>query len=85
MGLSSRKAAVHGYNAHVATDVVGGIVRCVEMTPTNVNDSRMLGAGLPSNPGTSMQISSRPAELRDTDQVRSLVCRACPRSPLVAS
>ena len=46
-----RKAAVHGYKAHVATDAHGGIVRRIEMTPANVNDGRMLGAVLPSDPG----------------------------------
>lgn len=46
-----RKAAVHGYKAHVATDADGGIVRRIEMTPANVNDGRMLGAVLPPDPG----------------------------------
>lgn len=37
-----RKAAVHGYKAHVATDADGGIVRRIEMTPANVNDGRSI-------------------------------------------
>jgi IS5 family transposase len=46
-----RKAPVHGYKAHVASDQDGGIVRAVEITPANVNDGRMLEAVLPENPG----------------------------------
>lgn len=46
-----RKAPVHGYKAHVASDGEGGIVRSVEITPANVNDGRMLGAVLPESPG----------------------------------
>jgi transposase, IS5 family len=46
-----RKAAVHGYKAHVACDHDGGIVREVEVTPANVNDGRMLPSVLPTSPG----------------------------------
>ena len=45
-----RRAPIHGYKAHVATDGDGGIVREIEMTPANVNDGRMLGAVLPEDP-----------------------------------
>src|SRR3954449_13226210 len=41
-----RKAPVHGYKAHVASDQDGGIVRAVEIAPANVNDGRMLEAVL---------------------------------------
>jgi IS5 family transposase len=46
-----RKAAMHGYKAHVACDHDGGIVREVEITPANVNDGRMLETVLPDSPG----------------------------------
>ena len=46
-----RKAAVHGYKAHVATDAEGRIVRRIEMTPANVNDGKMLTSVLPPDPG----------------------------------
>lgn len=46
-----RKAPVHGFKAHVASDRDGGIVRQVEITPAHVNDGRMLGAVLPESPG----------------------------------
>lgn len=46
-----RKAPVHGFKAHVASDKDGGIVRAVEVTPANVNDGRMLAAVLPDRPG----------------------------------
>ena len=46
-----RKAAVHGYKAHVTCDHEGGIVRTVEITPANVNDGRMLSSVLPASPG----------------------------------
>ena len=35
----------------MATDADGGFVRRIEMTPANVNDGRMLGAVLPTDPG----------------------------------
>jgi transposase, IS5 family len=46
-----RKAPIHGFKAHVASDKDGGIVRVVEVTPANVNDGRMLAAVLPDQPG----------------------------------
>ena len=45
-----RRAPVHGYKAHVATDGDGGIVCEIEMTPANINDGKMLGAVLPEDP-----------------------------------
>jgi transposase, IS5 family len=46
-----RKAPVHGYKAHIASDSAGGIVRSVETTPANVSDGRMLTSVLPESPG----------------------------------
>ena len=46
-----RKAPVHGFKAHVASDQDGGIVREVEVTPANIHDGRMLAAVLPDDPG----------------------------------
>jgi IS5 family transposase len=46
-----RRPPVHGYKAHIATDLDGGIVREIEMTPANVNDGKMLASVLPENPG----------------------------------
>jgi transposase, IS5 family len=46
-----RKAPIHGFKAHVASDAAGGIVRVVEVTPANINDGRMLAAVLPDDPG----------------------------------
>jgi IS5 family transposase len=62
-----RKAPVHGYKAHVASDRDGGIVRAVEITPANINDGRMLGAVLPDDPGevyADLAYASRANEVR---------------------
>jgi IS5 family transposase len=46
-----RKAAVHGFKAHVGADATTALVERISITPANVNDGRAGPDALPDDPG----------------------------------